>query len=216
MTFNFDVIDLFPSPVAAIKLDYDFQELKKFENHSLCNCNNSKKYNEINDDVKINEVHFYILDEFPTIKNYLTNVIRDLLNTTYGYKNKFIINTSWLTKMFPDMEGRTHYHNGHSFSGVLYFDNYDDISGSLKFYSPLSRISRIDLEGDDYSTWKEFEVDPKKNLLLIFPSYLEHQIGMNYSTKNRYSLAFNILSTSFNNGDSEINIEKIAKQIQQG
>ena len=216
MTVDFNILDLLPSPLALTTLDYDFNELKSFEEHALCSCpENSQTHEKLNNKVEIKKVHFYVLDEFPVIKKYLTDVVRELLNKTYGYEEEFIINTSWLTKMFPNTEGSWHHHNGHPFSCCLYFDEYSDQSGTFNVRSPLPSKTKLDLisNNQDQRNWTKLEICPQKNQLLIFPSYLEHRIGVNRSEKNRYSLAFNIFPMSFNYTDSHVDIKRIAKQF---
>ena len=47
----------------------------------------------------------------------------------------------------------------------------------------------------------EWVVKPNKDILLIFPSNLQHKINLNTSDRTRYSLSFNILPVGvFNKG----------------
>ena len=218
MTVEFEVINLFATPVAGIVLDHDFSELNKFKDLALPSFNNAMA-----DEIwslsqglePIKEPEVYVLDKVPKIKKYLTNIVSDYLNRQRSYTSQFVINTSWLTRTHPKQRGQQHDHIGHCFSGVLYFDDYDNQSSNLTFYSPLKKINRFNLptSEDNPSNWTSYKAVPSKNLLLIFPSYLDHQIEINYSDKIRYSLAFNVLPvTEYNVGDSLINIQKLAKQ----
>lgn len=214
MTVEFDVIDLFPTPVAGVVLDYDFSALNQFKDCAISAY--KQKITEVEKLKKINKVDFYVLDRVPEIKKYLTSVTRDLLNSQYRYKDKFVINTSWLTKMPYESIGIRHKHAGNPFSAVLYFGKYDEQSAPLCFHSPVSIVNNYDLKAPEsnHRAWQFFNFSPKENLLLIFPSYLEHEIGMNLSKSDRYSLAFNIYPVSVHNqGDSEVDIQKLVKQI---
>ena len=214
MTVEFEVANLFPTPVAGVTLDYDFNKLKEFKKFSLHSANN-KVANQIQEVFNPAEPDFYILDKVPEIKKYLTNVVRDLLNTQYGYQDTFVINTSWLTKMVPSAQGQKHDHIGQTFSAVLYFDEYKILSSNLTLFSPLNKINRWGLKNhpENPATWKDYIVTPKKNLLIVFPSYLDHQIGWNESQDTRYSLAFNILPLNTYNGhDSQVNMKKLIEE----
>ena len=49
------------------------------------------------------------------------------------------------------------------------------------------------MEYDDYdnTTAERYEIEVENDLIIIFPSHLEHSVQRNISNKNRYSLAFN-------------------------
>ena len=47
-----------------------------------------------------------------------------------------------------------------------------------------------DLNLHNSKTW---DIKPKKNMLIFFPSYLEHSILDNKSKRPRHSLAFNLI-----------------------
>ena len=53
--------------------------------------------------------------------------------------------------------------------------------------------------------WK---IQPQKNCLLIFPSYLQHSIEKSIEDTTRYSLAFNIIPVGeYGSQDSTVNTE---------
>ena len=91
-------------------------------------------------------------------------------------------------------------------SGVYYFDEYSDGSGDLQFKNPLSSYSDFYLIPKEWNimTSQAWSITPKKNLLVFFPSYLEHRIVNNKGM--RRSLAFNIVPIGeYGSGDSTYN-----------
>ena len=78
-------------------------------------------------------------------------------------------------------------------SAVYYPESHS--AQSLTFSRNLPNTSFFGLDYDDPSnlySCDEWNVQPQKDILLIFPSEIYHQINTNTSHKDRYSLSFNI------------------------
>ena len=128
---------------------------------------------------------FTLLDDYPEMKKLFTSISLQILKEVAGAE-KIKITTSWLTAIAPNATPTLHRHSNSWFSGVYYFQ--DSYSG-LEFKNPIDRD--IDLKnGKLTSNWK---LNPKKNMLVFFPSYLYHKIEKNTFDEVRHSLAFNIM-----------------------
>ena len=128
---------------------------------------------------------FTLLDDYPEMKKLFTSISLQILKEVAGAE-KIKITTSWLTAIAPNATPTLHRHSNSWFSGVYYFQ--DSYSG-LEFKNPIERD--IDLKnGKLTSNWK---LNPKKNMLVFFPSYLYHKIEKNTFDEVRHSLAFNIM-----------------------
>ena len=128
---------------------------------------------------------FTLLDDYPEMKKLFTSISLQILKEVAGAE-KIKITTSWLTAIAPNATPTLHRHSNSWFSGVYYFQ--DSYSG-LEFKNPIERD--IDLKnGKLTSNWK---LNPKKNMLVFFPSYLYHKIDKNTFDEVRHSLAFNIM-----------------------
>ena len=128
---------------------------------------------------------FTLLDDYPEMKKLFTSISLQILKEVAGAE-KIKITTSWLTAIEPNANPTLHRHSNSWFSGVYYFQ--DSYSG-LEFKNPIERD--IDLKnGKLTSNWK---LNPKKNMLVFFPSYLYHKIEKNTFDEVRHSLAFNIM-----------------------
>ena len=128
---------------------------------------------------------FTLLNDYPEMKKLFTDISLQILKEVAGVE-KIKITTSWLTAIEPNANPTLHRHSNSWFSGVYYFQ--DSYSG-LEFKNPIERD--IDLKnGKLTSNWK---LNPKKNMLVFFPSYLYHKIEKNTSDEVRHSLAFNIM-----------------------
>ena len=128
---------------------------------------------------------FNLLDDYSEVKEMFTNIVLKILNEVSGVE-KIKITTSWLTAIEPNATPTLHRHQNSWFSGVYYFQN--SYSG-LEFKNPIERD--IDLKnGKLTGNWR---LQPEKNRLVIFPSYLYHKIEKNTSDEVRHSLAFNVM-----------------------
>ena len=202
---KFEIFPLFASPLAVIKVQENFSNLKKiitdyeFIPTASVGAHNSYRTKNLN-----------ILDSFLPEKN----IIFEYFN---AYKNDFLkikttnfkITSSWVTKTKEKGFSQFHNHKNSVYSGVFYFD--DVSGGNLQFESYGLFPQQILLNAP--SEWEVFnstcwELYPEKNMLLFFPSYLYHRITTNNSFDDRYSLAFNLFPENcFGIGDSSINIE---------
>jgi len=80
---------------------------------------------------------------------------------------------------------------GNAFSGVFYIQ-VPQKSGRIRFFDPRGVITSA-IDQDYYNnSHRYFYVDPYENLLLIFPSWLEHSVEPSKSKLDRISVAFNI------------------------
>ena len=133
---------------------------------------------------------------------------------SYSYKKKkYVITTSWITKTLKGGYSHNHRHRNSFWSGVYYFqDEYEDGSAELCFSNPNEQLADVIFEENDIkedvivnSNSAIFNPEPK--LLLLFPSYLGHQILHHGINTERLSLAFNIMPTvQWGGADSAINI----------
>ena len=128
---------------------------------------------------------FTLLDDYPEMKKLFTSISLQVLKEVADAE-KIKITTSWLTAIEPNATPTMHRHQNSWFSGVYYFQ--DSYSG-LEFKNPIERD--IDLKNNKLTN--NWRLQPKKNMLVFFPSYLHHRIEKNTFDEVRHSLAFNIM-----------------------
>ena len=74
-----------------------------------------------------------------------------------------------------------------SFSGIYYIQGKD--TGNLVFYNTQN------LMHDCYTKspfTKKFKMNPKDNSLVLFPSWVPHEVEENKSDRQRINIAFNV------------------------
>ena len=170
---------IFPSSVYAMYLKDDVSE---FFNSIIGSVN----FGTYGADNPHTVSKFNLLDDYPEMKKLFTDISLQVLSEVAGAK-KIKMTTSWLTAIEPDETPVMHRHTNSWFSGVYYFQ--DSPYTGLEFKNPIERDIDLVTKGS-LLNWR---LQPKKNMLIIFPSYLHHKIEKNTFDEVRHSLAFNVM-----------------------
>jgi uncharacterized protein (TIGR02466 family) len=110
---------------------------------------------------------------------------------------------SWYNVNGPKSYNLKHLHCRSLFSGVFYLKVPDGEVGDIMFYRDNLFLSY--LPDDLVRDWNQMtsgvaKYPPEKNMLLIFPSWLEHSVTPNYTLEDRISLSFNT-NTKYNSNN---------------
>jgi len=100
----------------------------------------------------------------------------------------------WAVVNGPGSSNRLHNHPFNYLSGVFYLQVPED-SGSLIFHDPRPQsevLSPPKKQGENLHTAHRVTWEPKQNDLLVFPSWLQHEVEINNSQEERIVISFNI------------------------
>ena len=204
MNNNIFCMKPFTIPLVRMYVDEDTSELKSCNLYTRSNLQIQTDGNDEVDGIS----YYRILEEFPTTKFLLNAYVNKILNETIGYDAKFAITTSWITLTTKNTKSQTHIHKNSFWSGVYYFDDdYGKNAGRLEFRNPIPHLSSFlpgIKEGEINSvTANEIYIKPRSKMLILFPSYVYHEVALHKEDIDRHSLAFNIIPTGlYGNGDS--------------
>lgn len=197
MQINYEILELFPTPVFTTMIPLEFSKVVPwlFKQEMLSEEVDSPNYGE-------RSKNSYILEEPEAIdlKSYilgLTTQYGKLLG--YDYES-YRFGQSWVSYKHPGQHHTMHSHPNSLISGVFYFGEPTDKTPAVKFHkleggfnvSYLSPKLVKDKRELKYSQ-KEFSIEFTPGLLLLFPSYLHHSVPLNKTDKTRCSLAFNVV-----------------------
>ena len=193
-----NIIPLFPTTLITLDVEERTDELKPedFEFHSIGP--NQRSYQSFN---------LTILSKYPRISKLLLKKF-DKVKQTLKLNHEFVITTSWFTKIENGGYSLPHSHKNSFYSGVYYFDDYSDESGGLELLNPLSVNVDFLLNPEEWNSYNYggWIIEPKRNLLVFFPSHIRHTVKVHKDSTPRYSLAFNIVPTGmYGVGDSVMN-----------
>lgn len=105
-----------------------------------------------------------------------------------------VITNMWAIINRPGDYNRSHMHQNNYLSGVFYL-KIPHNSGSLVFFDPRPQaevISPPKTENEPINLSSLVNWDPKENDLIIFPSWLRHEVEINTSAEDRIVVSFNI------------------------
>lgn len=99
----------------------------------------------------------------------------------------------WINALDPLGAHSGHIHPNSAFSGTLYID-VPEGSGALQFEDP--RMSRMMCAPPRFTNAQLFRrtglgVEPRRGTLLLWESWLRHEVALNRATGTRLSLSFN-------------------------
>ena len=123
----------------------------------------------------------------------------DLLLQNYNIKSKEIwITDLWINQNLQKDFNIVHIHEGSHFSGVYYLQVPKE-NGELVFLREdsvvLSNLNKYISNNSEFI--HNYYIKPKKNLLVLFPSYLRHCVLPHKEKCARVSVSFNV---KFKNG----------------
>ncbi len=185
---EFTVHNLWPVPLYQSKIKTKDEWKEKIVNlkYNRTHVGNS----DISDDRNI-------LDKMPDLKSeieiHTQNYIRKYLNIKKDLD--FYMLNSWVNIHHPNDWSQMHNHGNSLISGV-YYPIFPKDSGGIQFH----RCNRINLfdqcilmeyDEDTIVNAARYQIDVSEDLIILFPSHLEHSVNKNMSNQGRYSLAFN-------------------------
>ena len=191
---NYNTVPLFPSPVIQVRVDDDTSELLEYNDRDTTVSTNQKN------DYKQSGSNERVLELYPKTKRILLDTFTSVAEEVLGYKKrKYAITTSWITKTRKGENSQLHCHKNSFWSAVYYFqEEYPEGSGGILFDNPNTSAFDFAFQNSDIQTLNEinglactFKPDP--NVMLVFPSYLKHQVLRHDLDTVRCSLALNIV-----------------------
>ena len=99
----------------------------------------------------------------------------------------------WSNILKPGDMHRPHTHSNNLISGVFYVES--DANANIQFYDPRPQAGVIfpdvkKVSDTNSSVWFFPSIT---NRMILFPSWLQHNVPTNTSNKDRISIAFNVM-----------------------
>ena len=181
-----EISPLFSVPVYQAIVERDFsKEVNFISNIELIKARNNHVSTE-----------FYVLDhpELESCKKLCEEHLATYIKNTLDCKQEFYITNSWIACSKPGESHHTHFHPNSIVSGVLYLQANNNC-GDIIFHHKSSLKNHFDFNYDLNSfnminspTWR-YKV--QTGHMLLFPSWLNHNVEENRSNQDRIVLGFN-------------------------
>jgi len=191
------IIDLFKTPVYSKKivlesnklLNYCLNIYKNYEGTINSNRGGWQSNNLIFGDNKFKKP-FNIL--FEIVKKEVNIFFKQL-----SFSGKLKISNIWINVNSQNNFNILHHHPNSIISGVYYL-KVPLNSGKLVFLHPSYQTFMYDwnncnTNGFNHYNSSKFEIEPKKDFLILFPSWLNHYVEPNNNKDLRISISFNMI-----------------------
>ena len=193
-----NVYELFPDPIFHYKLENYKQINKELLNYILELQKKDKKGNNRSNRGGWHSPNFDIVNPGPPIdfinsfKVFLKNIIEDEIGWEY-VPNKQRIVAMWAIINKKNSYNVKHNHQNCYLSSAYYIKKPEN-SGDITFYDPkeVKTYRFPEVERNTSYSAESITVKPKEGDLLIFPSYLYHDVGVNLSDEERVVVSFNV------------------------
>lgn len=179
---DYSFYNIFPTLILKknIKEKISGQLLDRFKQYAL------DSYKNENNKCTKNK-HILNDSQFLDLKNEIENCLNFYIKDVLKYDVEIYITQSWLN--FAN-KGDSHFSHNHAnsfLSGVLYIQANDHIT----FEQERKFLLRITPKSYNENNAESVDVDSKTGDIIIFPSWLHHNVKQNVNDELRISLAFN-------------------------
>ena len=193
-----NVYELFPDPIFHYKLENYKQINKELLNYILELQKKDKKGNNRSNRGGWHSPNFDLVNPGPPInfinsfKDFLKHIIEDEIGWEY-IPNKQRVVAMWAIINKKNSYNVKHNHQNCYLSSAYYIKKPEN-SGDITFYDPKeSKTYRFpEVEKHTNYSAESVTIKPEEGDLLIFPSYLYHDVGVNLSDEERIVVSFNI------------------------
>ena len=193
-----NVYELFPDPIFHCKLENYKQINKELLNYILELQKKDKKGNNRSNRGGWHSPNFDLVNPGPPInfinsfKDFLKHIIEDEIGWEY-IPNKQRVVAMWAIINKKNSYNVKHNHQNCYLSSAYYIKKPEN-SGDITFYDPKeSKTYRFpEVEKHTNYSAESVTIKPEEGDLLIFPSYLYHDVGVNLSDEERVVVSFNI------------------------
>jgi uncharacterized protein (TIGR02466 family) len=184
---NSEIVGIFPTPIYQTSLNREFTQTELSFINETKNKTKSNFGNIISQDN-------YILEniELKSIKEYLDLVLQDYFNKIICCSEKTVpyITQSWINYTEENQFHHKHDHPQSLISGVLYI-NADKDFDKIKFFKNNYEFFRPEIKEYNLFNSSTWWFSIKTLDIILFPSFLTHDVEIKKGNNTRISLAFN-------------------------
>ncbi|MBI4289859.1 MAG: 2OG-Fe(II) oxygenase family protein [Betaproteobacteria bacterium] len=138
------------------------------------------------------------LEEFRDLRLCIDNAVKSVMRFLKISDAAFEITGCWANVLAEGAAHKAHSHPNNYLSGVYYVQAHCG-SDAINFHDPRNQtgvirppVTELTAENID-----QVVVRVTSGTLLVFPSYLQHSVDANSSDRERISISFNIMFSSF-------------------
>ena len=195
---NYQIYKLFPTPVFHFRVE-NYQKLNTELENYILNLRKKDEKGQKKSNAGGWHSHNFDLNNDNTAKKFakiFEEFYKKVIINEMGWKydsNKVKMEAMW---SIINKKGSFNIQHNHAnaYLSSAYYVRYPEKSGSIKFFDPREQKNIRYPKIKNYTDISAVitEITPKEGDLLIFPSYLYHEVGVNLSDEERVVVSFNI------------------------
>lgn len=183
------VMPVFSSPIASCAIDFDISK----QLYDLAPDQEWLEDYEADGSNGATTLDKQWLNSHPEIAEYIRDKCLSYIIDVMNYQTDIQFTSSWLTRTYNGGSCLQHSHTNSWYSGIIYFGAYDEDSAPLTFFDPLHKTINVEAFDYHYFNSTSWDIEPRTNMMLMFPSWLQHKVQLHKTDTKRYSLAFNLM-----------------------
>ena len=196
--------DIFKIPVFVTDLSGLTDELKIMELlDKEFSENKFKEYppNKHFDEVPVNQWHtkqthpnLHKQKKFEPFCRVVSDAVYKVVKYIMEYDENYFVDITamWGNRQSKGTFFRSHAHSNNVFSGVFYPNEAEDFP-LITFERPFRNDIAPTVAKNNTYNGTTYRFPCKKDCLIVFPAWLEHNIPVNPSDEDRYSISFNVM-----------------------
>jgi len=191
--YNLNVNSVFTIPSYHVKCDGLSDELN-LEALAREEISNNRISNDTQGSLDQSYPELYLRKEVRPLCDKIVHVVKRISNEVLFFNTEYEVEITamWANIQKPHTQFDRHKHRNNMFAGVFYVTGGDDFP-PIQFWNPVDPQLKPDTSQNNQFNSLGCTLPTTKDMLLIFPAYLEHSVAMNTSDKDRISIAFNIM-----------------------
>lgn len=127
-------------------------------------------------------------------KNIVEEHVQNFVHNVFKCTQQLYVTNSWTAKSLKNQSHHNHHHPNSIISGVLYLQSKPN-SGAITFHnqSPLKKSFNFTYNFTESNIFNAnmWSYTPLTGEILLFPSWLNHEVGTNNSDDSRVIVGFN-------------------------
>jgi len=189
---NYEILPLFSTPVFVGHISIDCKPiLNTIVKLKYLKYNNSGKGSENEQVLELEELLVLKKQIDKKFEVYLYDILMYQKNSNFYFKHE----TSWVNLHQKNEYSPMHYHQNSMYSFIFYVD-VDENSGDIIFScgnKSTFSYNCFDVPVSSYNIFNsgQWKINPRNNMIIMFPSHLSHCVTESKSKKDRYSIAGN-------------------------
>lgn len=187
---NSNIVPLFSEAIGIYNLNIDSNKIIKYLNKINFFITDASLHNE-STSLMSERYDLFKDTQLKKLKDECFKCVEDYIHNVLQYKINYQFVNSWATKVLKNGYSQAHHHAHTLISGVYYPEG--DTNFKIKFHKQKKDFFwKLPVKEYNVFNSENWTFSVEKNNLILFPSYLLHEICVNNSDKIRYSIAFNV------------------------